>query len=209
MSGFFAPKTKPSLPVAAPAPIPARPIPASTLSRFDQAVRYALMNEDGKVWDKDDGCFTNDPRDPGGATMWGIILTEYELYLGKHLTPADVRLMTRETAVEIYRKKFWTVIRGEEYRFDSCAICILDVAVNKGLGGCMVILSSVSGKHYARRYGDDVIADVNSFLVATDFIKKFEAATEAYIEQRVSDFPKMKWAEGGWMNRARRYLGLK
>lgn len=186
--------------------IPA-PVVLTPLTRFDKAIRFTMQNEDGFSWDHDNGEFTNDPRDPGGATMWGIVKTEYESFLNQCLTVDEVEKMPRDTAVEIYNRNFWLPIRGDNYSSDAAAIAIFDTAVNKGLGGCMVILSDCLHNHFAVRYGDSVIMAVNSMPVSV-FLSSFEAATARYIDRRIAQYPNMEWARKGWMNRAQRLLGL-
>lgn len=182
-------------------------VPAGPLSRFELSVRYVMENEDGVDWDHDHGTYTNNPKDPGGRTIWGIIQTEYEEHLGHRLDEAAMRAMPRSTAMAIYRKKFWTVIHGDEYRFPDVATAIFDTCVNKGLGGCMLILSDALHKHYEVRYGSALVKDVNA-LEPEEFMLPFEAALERYIARRIEQNPNMEWARRGWTNRARRLLKL-
>lgn len=166
--------------------------------RFKKALDYVLANE---------GPYSNDPRDPGGATKFGIILTEYQEHLGRPLTPEDVKHMELSTAQEIYLKKFWAPIQGDAYAHDSIATAIFDTAVNKGLGGCMVVLTDALHDHFATRYGADVQAAIAKFNAGT-FLAHFEPAVERYIEARIQRYPNMIWAKHGWMNRAKRLLNL-
>lgn len=211
MTGFI--KKKPAevirLPVVTPAPkpvvAPPQPLPGGPL--FDVAVRYVMENEDGVSYDHDKGTFTNNPKDPGGATMWGIIKTEYESFAGHDLTIDDVKAMPRETALAIYRKNFWEQIHGDSYAYQACATAIMDTAVNKGLGGCMVILTDALHQHFEVRYGTPLVSAVNA-LSPAQFLQGFESATERYIQARIERFPNMDWARAGWTNRARRLLTL-
>lgn len=195
--------TKPVAPVSPPnlGGLPSAPVPP--LSAFDRAVRYVLQNEDGVRWDHDDGEFTNNPKDPGGATMWGIIKTEYEEFLGRKLTTDQVKMMPRETALQIYRRNFWGVIHGDAYNDCAKAAAIFDTAVNKGLGGCMVVLTDCLHNHFTVRYGNDLIGAVNAMPVQ-DFLAAMDRATLNYIDRRIDEFPNMEWARKGWENRANR-----
>lgn len=176
------------------------------MTRFDKAIRYVMENEDGVSWDHDNGEFTNDPRDPGGATMWGIIKTEYEGFLGRTLRVEEVSAMARETAVAIYRKNFWLPIHGDDYTSSAAATAIMDTAVNKGLGGCMVILQDALGQTFPTRYGPEVISAVDA--VESRFLEAMVDATLRYIDVRIAKYPNMQWARHGWENRARRLLTL-
>lgn len=195
-------------PVAAPpvvSPPPAGVPAMNGLSNFEKAIRYVMTQEDGKNWDHDTGEFTDDPRDPGGATVWGIIKTEYEGFLGRSLTVDEVKTMPRGTAVAIYKKNFWIPIRGDEYSRIEDAVAIMDVAVNKGLGGCMVILRNALHQPFPERFGDDALRCVNS---QEPFLPFFEKATENYIEARIAQYPNMEWARRGWMNRCQRMTSI-
>jgi lysozyme family protein len=52
--------------------------------------------------------FSNDPADPGGATMCGIIQTEYNFYRAKNnLKLQSVRNITRQEGHDIYYNNYW------------------------------------------------------------------------------------------------------
>ncbi len=52
--------------------------------------------------------FSNDPHDPGGKTMDGIIQTEYTAYCTKHDLPQmNVRNITQAQGQDIYVSNFW------------------------------------------------------------------------------------------------------
>jgi len=172
------------------------------MSRFDTALQYVLVNE---------GPYSNDPRDPGGATKFGIILTEYQDYLGRDLTPEEVENMDLATAQAIYIKKFWNPIQGDAYASDAVATAIFDTAVNKGLGGCKLIIANAL-HHQAFQgqpweYGPDLLLAVAG-CATSQFLPLFEGAVEAYIAARIARFPNMEWARAGWTNRAKRLLTL-
>lgn len=81
---------------------------------FDQAIKSLLREEGGYV---------NDPRDPGGETHWGISKRSYP--------ELDLRNLTEQDAVAIYRRDFWPVIQGDALP-PALAIAALDAAVNQG-----------------------------------------------------------------------------
>lgn len=64
---------------------------------FDRAVKFTLDQEGG---------FVSDPRDPGGATAWGISSRRYP--------DLDVSALTRAEAIEIYRRDYWQHYRCDE-----------------------------------------------------------------------------------------------
>jgi lysozyme family protein len=77
---------------------------------FDQAIGFIIENERGYV---------NDPRDPGGETNFGISRRSYP--------NLDIRGLTREKAISIYRADFWMF---EEIRDQRLATKVFDAYVN-------------------------------------------------------------------------------
>lgn len=87
------------------------------MATFEEAIGPLLAHEGG---------FTDDPVDVGGATAWGIS-TRWLKSVGLDI---DVRTLTREQAVELYRKHFWayTAIDSQQV-----ANKVFDMAVNLGI----------------------------------------------------------------------------
>ena len=58
-----------------------------------------------------EGGYTNDARDPGGPTNFGITIFDYRKYIKPDAAAADVRAMSIEQAKRIYRARYWDVQR--------------------------------------------------------------------------------------------------
>jgi lysozyme family protein len=80
-----------------------------------------------------EGGYTNDPRDPGGATNWGITIADANAYWKKGATPADVQAMPKSVAIDIYRAKYWAVM-GCDDRPTGPDFVDFDYGVNSGTG---------------------------------------------------------------------------
>lgn len=65
---------------------------------YAECERRVLLSEGG---------YTNDPRDPGGPTNWGITLRDARAYWKPDATADDVRNMPRSVAVSIYKPEYW------------------------------------------------------------------------------------------------------
>jgi len=78
-------------------------------------------------WEKE--TFTNDPRDPGGATKWGITIA-----LLRSIRPGstvdDLKKMTRLDAKEIYYQAFWLQYKCEQFPA-ALALALFDGCVNQ------------------------------------------------------------------------------
>ena len=68
---------------------------------FNQCFKYLLQDEGG---------YTNDPSDSGGATNLGITIKDYRMYINKNGTPDDVKTLTVAQAQSIYKSKYWDAL---------------------------------------------------------------------------------------------------
>lgn len=80
-----------------------------------------------------EGGYTNDPRDPGGATNWGITIADARMYWKHSASPADVRAMPKSVAIDIYRQKYWAKMHCDD-RPDGVDFVDFDLGVNSGTG---------------------------------------------------------------------------
>lgn len=91
-----------------------------------------------------EGGYSDDPFDPGGATMWGITigtLTRWWRYIKKDGTPTpyDVRSLTVEEKYRIYHTWYWKTCRCEDLP-PSLALVVFDCAINQGPGRARKLL---------------------------------------------------------------------
>ena len=75
--------------------------------------------------------FSDDPRDPGGATMDGVIQSEYNIYLkSQGLPQTSVRNITEPQGQEIYYHSYW--LPHCPSLAPGMNLCIYDSCVNMG-----------------------------------------------------------------------------
>ncbi|SNT33891.1 Predicted Peptidoglycan domain-containing protein [Noviherbaspirillum humi] len=94
---------------------------------FDIAINRLLKNEGGYV---------KHPEDPGGETNWGLSKRSYPTL--------DIKNLTRDQAVAIYRRDFWEKIHADELP-DGVAFQALDFAVNSGIDTAVRYLQRALG----------------------------------------------------------------
>ncbi|NBJ11518.1 glycoside hydrolase family 108 protein [Microvirga arsenatis] len=111
--------------------------PSSTApsSRFEQAVGIVLEHEGG---------FVDHPRDPGGATRFGITRETLSRARGRPATVEDVRRLTRAEARAIYRRLYWDVLRADELP-PGLDLAAFDLAVHAGPPRAAAMLQAVVG----------------------------------------------------------------
>ena len=91
-----------------------------------------------------EGGYTNDPRDPGGPTNFGVTIFDYQKYVKRDATAADVRTMTVEDAKRIYRTRYWDAQRCDELPA-GVDYAVFDYGVNSGIGRSGKVLRRVLG----------------------------------------------------------------
>lgn len=99
-------------------------------SLFSIAVAHVLAAEGN-------GAITDDPRDPGGLTKYGISLRSYPSY------KADgIRNMTEDEAIAIYHRDFWEWLRCDELP-RAISFILFDCAVNQGQPTAVKLLQTL------------------------------------------------------------------
>jgi lysozyme family protein len=91
---------------------------------FEAALPHLFRHEGG---------YADHPRDPGGATKYGVTRTTLAAWRGANVTKTDVRRLTREEAGAIYKARYWDAVRGDDLPA-GVDYCVFDAAVNSGPG---------------------------------------------------------------------------
>lgn len=94
---------------------------------FAKVIDRVLASEGGYVWNK---------NDPGGETNWGIAKRSYP--------NVDIKRLTREGAIAIYRRDFWDRVQGDKLP-PEVAFQVFDAAVNHGPGNAIRWLQRAAG----------------------------------------------------------------
>lgn len=104
------------------------------MSEFIPAVEYVLKNEGG---------LSENPKDPGGITNFGISLRFLKNVSPENVAaygvydPVDansIRDLTEAQAVKIYQGEFWAAEPWETIRSQSLCNYVFDMAVSMGIG---------------------------------------------------------------------------
>ncbi|WP_170326733.1 glycoside hydrolase family 108 protein [Ruegeria arenilitoris] len=78
-----------------------------------------------------EGGYVNHPKDPGGATKYGITIGSLADFRRRTTTEQDVKNLTIAEAGRIYRKGYWNPIKGDELP-QGLDLVAYDGAVNSG-----------------------------------------------------------------------------
>ena len=104
---------------------------------IDFAFDYC-MGEEGNA------LYTNDPRDPGGPTKYGIALNANRATIPDKngdgiINAEDVKLLSREDAKRIFTQKYWKPNQGDELP-PAIAFYYVDCCFNPGPGAASRLL---------------------------------------------------------------------
>lgn len=122
--------------------------------------------------------FSNDPYDPGGATMDGIIQAEYNAYCRSHNLPeTSVRDITQPQGQDIYLNNFW---------LPHCPLCppgldqqVFDANVNEGVKESTRILQVALGLNNDGVWGPETATAVAAITNPAKVIIAFTARRKA------------------------------
>lgn len=102
---------------------------------FDSALALTVSFEGG---------FSDHPRDPGGATKYGITRAVLEDWRGTVVTRADVMALRRAEAAAIYRRLYWELVGGDDLP-PGVDAAMFDFAVNSGIDRASRTLQRIIG----------------------------------------------------------------
>ena len=152
------------------------------MADFKTAVLLTLQNEGG---------YTNNPADPGGATNMGIEQSE--------VPDIDIKTLTQDQAIKIYADRYWKQ-NYSQIEDQSIANKLFDMGVLFGVGTAVIMLQSVLGLTVDGIFGPFSLAEVNQVNPAS-----FLQIYKALFVQRVIQIGAKKPAEqifvSGWIHR--------
>ena len=96
-----------------------------TASREQESLARVLAHEGG---------YSNNPKDPGGATMKGVTQRVYDAYRrGRGEAPRPVKGIATNELNEIYDRQYWDAVKGDQLPAGVDYV-VFDGAVNSGPG---------------------------------------------------------------------------
>lgn len=109
---------------------------------------------------KSEGGWSDNPADPGGATMKGVTIANFRRYIDPKGTKDDLRHITDAQLAACYRKFYWDAVAGDELP-DGVDYATFDFAVNSGPGRAARYLQQLVGVTPDGAIGPTTIAVVN------------------------------------------------
>tara|TARA_R110000787_G_scaffold34675_1_gene89715 strand:+ start:64 stop:582 length:519 start_codon:yes stop_codon:yes gene_type:complete len=143
---------------------------------FDKCLQLVLKHEGGYV---------NHPNDPGGMTNYGVTKKVYEKYLGKEVTETDMKDMSLEHVGEIYKKKYWDKVRGDDLP-SGLDWAVFDFAVNAGVSRAAKVLQGFIATSVDGVIGSGTLKAIDNYPTS------LKGVIEVYTAQRSSFYRSLK-----------------
>ena len=102
---------------------------------FESCLKFVLHHE---------GLWSDDPRDPGGATMKGVTLAVYREYLGREASKDELRNIPDTHLHDLYKSRYWDKVKCNDLA-PGVDLVVFDLAVNGGVGRAAKILQRCVG----------------------------------------------------------------
>lgn len=154
---------------------------------FNQSLAYVLQNE---------GLWSDNPKDPGGATMKGITFAVFKNFKNNpNLTKQDLLHINDQDVHDIYKQLYWDKIRGDDL---PCGVdyAVFDAAVNMGVNRAAKLLQESVGVNPDGVIGNITLGVINK-TNKLSLLENF-AAEKKQFYQSLSTFNTFG---KGWLNR--------
>lgn len=100
-----------------------------------------------------EGGYSNDPKDPGGETNFGICKRSYP--------DLDIKNLTIDQAKAIYKRDYWDAVRANDLSY-PLNVFMFDAAVNQGVVAAITLLQSAVGVQQDGKIGPATVAAANN-----------------------------------------------
>ncbi|MGX5843104.1 glycoside hydrolase family 108 protein [Mesorhizobium sp. ArgA1] len=110
---------------------------------------------------KSEGGWSDNPADPGGATMKGVTLANFRRYVKADASKADLRRISDEQVATVYRRFYWDAVAGAQLP-GGVDYAVFDFAVNSGPGRATKFLQAAVGAVQDGRIGPATLGAVGA-----------------------------------------------
>lgn len=144
-----------------------------------------------------EGGWSDNKKDRGGKTMWGITQATLSAWLGRPATATEIRNLSKTTALAIYKKNYWDRVSGDALPA-GVDLMVYDWGVNSGPKRAVMALQAVLGVKTDGWVGEETLKAAGN-RQPSDIIEALYQRRVAFLKGLGSD----QWAEfgKGWMNR--------
>ena len=162
---------------------------------YVEAIRRVILAEGGAT-------ITEDPKDPGGLTKYGISQKAYP--------NVNIRALTERDAIAIYKRDYWDKIQGDKLPY-KIAYSIFNYAVNRGVSVAVKYAQKVVGSTEDGVMGAGTISAISK-MSEEAFLSQYLAHAKAGYQKVIERNPALEKFRKGWSARIDHisdYVGVK
>lgn len=170
------------------------------MADFSQAHEFVKRAEGGYTADRRDaGNWTGGAIGKGSlvGTNHGISAPVLKAWLGRTPTVSDMKGLSYDTALAIYKKDYWDALSLSEVKNQSIALLIYDGAVNQGVPK----LKSLVADSLTEIGIPSVLSEKADRLAQKVNIAPQQKFYDTLKQKRIQAYPKQSPFYAGWMNR--------
>lgn len=138
-----------------------------------------------------EGGYVNHPSDPGGETNMGIAKKFYP--------ELDIKNLTRDQAVAIYFRDYWTPMNLQEIYNENLVLQIFDMGVNAGIRRAIAIMQRIVGVAADGIIGPITEAAIN--VSEDNLVELYKQERRKYYRALARRKPELEVFLRGWLNR--------
>ena len=160
----------------------------SRIDRFDACLAETLRWESGEIQVPGGAIvrgkfsYANDPHDPGGPTMVGVIQRVYDGWRqSMGLARRPVRDIEDHEIRAIYRQNYWNLVRGDELP-PGVDLAVFDFGVNSGCARAVKYLQRIVGVTPDGAFGALTLAAVHRHDPA-DLVQRLMADRRTFVRK--------------------------
>ena len=140
---------------------------------------------------KHEGGYSNDSRDLGGETKYGICKRSYP--------GLNIKELTIQDASAIYYNDYWLKLKIDNIKNEELKLHLFDMAVNAGIKTAIKLLQGIVGTTQDGVLGP--LSEAKIGLYKGDIVEEYKKVRIDYYKQLIVKNPKLKVFEKGWINR--------
>lgn len=145
---------------------------------------------------KSEGGWSDNPADPGGATMKGITLVVYRNWKrNPHLTKDDLKNISDQDVYDLYKQLYWDKIHGDDLPA-GIDYAVFDSAVNMGVGRASKLIQEAVGVTSDGVLGPASLSAIQK-ADTKELIEKFSHLKESFYRSLAT----FQTFGKGWLNR--------
>lgn len=171
--------------------------------RWEYAVRIVLEHEGG---------LSDNKRDPGGITKWGISLrflraAGLDINNDGVINREDIIGISKPIAKDIYKKHWWNRYKYNDIKGLMPATKVFDLSVNMGASQAHKILQISINRALDKSIRVDgilgpITLSLTNDISPNELMNELRLNAAHFYKQLAADKPALKVFEKGWLNRA-------